>query len=491
MVTALHAARTELADLAVARERRWSAERLRSAIGSHLDVVVASAGAALTAVADQPAQARARLVEAAGNARRALDRVRTALAADRPGPRADRDSARHGEEVIGAAVAPRLARLTLVVVLAASVAILMANILVAGGSPVAVAGAVATIAVVVALQLYHSFGGRAASRPRGWRWTLATQTLLPFVWLPAYDWNVLTLAGFAAGSALLLLPRRWAWTAFAVVVGGVGLAWTLPVLGVYYGVNNRNVYVVATDNATVLYQIGAVATAGIVIYGLSRLTDLAEQVETVRRALARTAVERERLRVAQDTHDLLGLSLSAVALKCDLAGRMIGRDDARAHAELEALLRLAEDARAEVRSVTTGEHGLSLRVELAAARDVLASAGIAAEVRAEVLDGSLPEEVETVLATVLREAVTNVVRHTQATQCEIELTAGEGMACLQVTNDGVSDQPVQVHAQEPVRRPGGRGLANLSARAAALGGQLSADGADGGFQLMVRVPLPP
>jgi two-component system, NarL family, sensor histidine kinase DesK len=307
--------------------------------------------------------------------------------------------------------------------------------------------------------------------------------------LPAYDWNVLTLAGTAAGSALLLLPRRWAWTVFAAVLAGVGLTWSLPVVGVYYGLGNRYVYVVATDNATVLYQIGAAATAGLVVYGLSRLTDLAEQVEAVRRELARTAVERERLRVAQDTHDLLGLGLSAVALKCDLAERLIGRDDARVRVELEALLRLTAQARTEIRSVTTGEHGLSLRAELAAARDVLASAGIAGG-PAETPDGPLPDDVDAVLATVLREAVTNILRHSRATWCEIELTAGENTTRLRVTNDGVTDEPDREHEREPARRPGGRGLANLSARATARGGRLSTHAEADRFELTVQLPLP-
>jgi two-component system sensor histidine kinase DesK len=260
----------------------------------------------------------------------------------------------------------------------------------------------------------------------------------------------------------------------------------LPVLGVYYGINNRDVYVVATDSATVLYQIGAAATAGIVVYGLSRLTDLAEKVEAIRRELARTAVERERLRVAQDTHDLLGLGLSAVALKSDLAGRLIGRDDARARAELGALLRLAAQARAEIRSVTTGEHGLSLRAELAATRDVLASAGITAELPTETLVGPLPEEVDAVLATMLREAVTNVLRHSRATRCEIELTVGLDAACLRVGNDGVIDESDRA----PDRRSGGRGLANLSARAAARGGRVSTHAEADRYELIVRLPLP-
>lgn len=482
MVAALHGARTDLADLAVTRERRRSAERLRAAIGDNLEVVAAHAGAALAALSERADEARAELTAASAVARRALDRVRTAVAAERLDARHGHVDGGLGQERTGARVAPRLARLTLAVVLAGQVAILMANILVAGGAGVAIAGATVTIAVLGALQLRHSLGRRAAARPRAWRLTLAAQTVLPFAWLPAYDWNVLTLAGFAAGSALLFLPRRWAWPAFASVVAGVGVAWSLPVLGVYYGVGNRVVHTVADENITVLYQMGAVATAGIVVYGLSRLTDLAEQVEATRRELAREAVERERSRVAQDTHDLLGLGLSAVALKSDLAGRLIGRDEARARGELETLRRLTGQALAELRAVSAGEHAVSLRTELDAARDVLASAGVAVDVRTDPRGEPLPADVDAMLAIVLREAVTNVLRHSTAVRCELELTAGNGEARLRVVNDGVPD--------DAVRRSEGRGLANLAARAAASGGRLSSRSGNGRYELSVRAPLP-
>jgi two-component system, NarL family, sensor histidine kinase DesK len=248
-----------------------------------------------------------------------------------------------------------------------------------------------------------------------------------------------------------------------------------------------------------VYLVALAASTGLAVYGLSRLTDLAEDLEATRRKLARAAVERERLRVTQDTHDLLGLGLSAVALKCDLVARLIGRDDTRARRELDALVRLAAQARADIRAVTADERHLSLRAELATAGDVLASAGIATDIRADTSKGSLPEEVNAVLATVLREAVTNVLRHASATRCEIELTVDDAAARLQVANDGVpdgvagdpQDQPQQqTHERVPEPRPGGQGLANLSARAVAVGGRLSAQAENGRFELTVRVPLP-
>ena len=118
------------------------------------------------------------------------------------------------------------------------------------------------------------------------------------------------------------------------------------------------------------------AALGLLVYGLTRLAWLAVQLEDLRGELARKAVLGERLRVARDTHDLLGLGLSAIAMKADLIGKLIDRGDARAGEEIAELARICATARADMRLVTGEARDLPLDAELAAARDVLASAGI-------------------------------------------------------------------------------------------------------------------
>ena len=118
------------------------------------------------------------------------------------------------------------------------------------------------------------------------------------------------------------------------------------------------------------------AALGLLVYGLTRLAQLAVQLENLRGELARKAVAGERLRVARDTHDLLGLGLSAIAMKADLIGKLLGRSDARAGEEIAELARICATARADVRLVAGEARDLPLDAELAAARDVLASAGI-------------------------------------------------------------------------------------------------------------------
>jgi two-component system sensor histidine kinase DesK len=270
------------------------------------------------------------------------------------------------------------------------------------------------------------------------------------------------MAAFPAGSALLL-TGWWAWLGFTVIAASVGVHW----LALY-----------PHDISGAAYLAAVAAPTGLAVYGLSRLTDLAEAMETARRSLAEAAADRERLRVAQDSHDLLGLGLAAVALKCDLAGRLIGRDDARLRAELDALIGLAAQTRADVQKVTAGGPELSLPDELAAARQLLASAGIEVQVDAF----PIPDEVGAVLAMVVREAVTNVLRHARATRCEIRLSEDADGIRLTVTNDGVGDPP------DRRQLGGGRGLPNLTARVAARGGRLDARRSGTSFEVAVRVP---
>jgi two-component system, NarL family, sensor histidine kinase DesK len=221
------------------------------------------------------------------------------------------------------------------------------------------------------------------------------------------------------------------------------------------------------------------------VYGLSRLAGLARQLEALRGELARLAVVQERLRVARDVHDLLGLGLSAIALKTDL----IGRDDAGAAAEIEEMSRICAAARADLRLVTAGGQRLSLAAELGAARQALASAGI--EVRATIPQAALPAAADDVLATVLREAVTNILRHSASSACTIEAAAEDGALRLRVSNDGAPEQTAADSGagQAAADHRTGSGLANLTARVQAAGGCLASRQAGGRFDLIAEIPL--
>jgi two-component system sensor histidine kinase DesK len=160
-----------------------------------------------------------------------------------------------------------------------------------------------------------------------------------------------------------------------------------------------------------------------------------------------------------------------------------GSDPARARAELAELIVLADRSRAEANAVAEDEPALVLREEADAARVALAAAGARVRMDPERWP-TAPPAVDAVLAAVLREAVTNVLRHSRARRCHIAVTVHKGIFRLTVGNDGAAKQ-----GEAGLGKGLGRGLANLTARATAVGGCLSA-GADGygWFALVAEIP---
>jgi two-component system, NarL family, sensor histidine kinase DesK len=465
VVRELRAAHRELADLVAARERLRAATALQSAVGDRLAAVATSGELALRAMSRSRAQAREQLTRAGTVARQALADAR-ALATDQPG--AARPVQAEATQ-IRAVLAPRLAWTVLVLLLGSFSVVYLNNIFLR--DPPAEAGvAVAAVgagAAIVALQLHHSRPRPDGTRPRGWPGTLALQALLSYALFPVFVGLALTMGVFLAGSVLLLLPRRWAWPAFAAVVASMiaRYAADLPT---------------GLSLVHALYAAG-VAAYGLMVYGLSRLADLAARLAAARDELAQVAALQERLRVARDVHDLLGLGLSAIALKTDLIVRLLDRDTVRARRETAELVRICARARADLRHVTDSNRQLSLTAELATAEEVLTTADV--DVDLDVGHGPLSAGVEAVLATVLREAVTNVLRHSIARQCTIQTSTSGGSVQLRVSNDGATGAPQW-------ERGGGRGLANLTARAEACGGSFTAGRTGDRFEVVAEIPLP-
>ncbi len=197
------------------------------------------------------------------------------------------------------------------------------------------------------------------------------------------------------------------------------------------------------------------------------MSDLGERHERTRDELTVTA---ERDRVARDVHDVLGHSLTVVSVKAQLAERMIDRDPERARAELVEIQTLTRQALAEVRATVGGLRAAGLDDEVAAAGVALRAAGITADLptSTSVLD---PRR-RTVAAWVLREAVTNVVRHSGATRCVVTLEESR----FSIRDDGVCDAEIVA----------GNGLRGLSERVSGTGGQLRVGpAAHGGTELEV------
>jgi two-component system sensor histidine kinase DesK len=245
-----------------------------------------------------------------------------------------------------------------------------------------------------------------------------------------------------------------------------------------------------------LAAFGVPVLGGLLAYAAERRNVLMFKLNETRAELARTAVAEERLRISRDLHDLLGHSLSLIALKSELAGRILESDPQRAAKEIAELEAVARRSLAEVRQAVTGYRQPSLAAELAAARRMLASAGIDCRVDAP---GSydLPPEVDALLAWTVREGSTNIVRHSGARHAGITVAVTGASASAELTDDGAGPPagrgtPAANGGIEPAAATGtaGSGLAGLAERAGRLGGTLLAGaGRHGGFRVRVTVPL--
>jgi two-component system sensor histidine kinase DesK len=257
----------------------------------------------------------------------------------------------------------------------------------------------------------------------------------------------------------------------------VAAALTLPTRAALAGVLGATVAALAIVGGLdpVVFQT---LLFGLLLIAVRRLMELVWELEATRDQVAALAVSEERLRLARDLHDLLGRNLSVIALKSELARKLLGRDPVAAEREVRDVEVVARESLQEARAAVLGLRRPSLASEIDAARDALAAAGIEVTVRA---GDPLPAAVEAPLAFAVREATTNVVRHSRARRCDIALRLAGDRAVLEVRDDGIG-------GSDPPER--GSGLRGLAERMAAAGGTLQAGAAPGGgFRLVAAVPL--
>ncbi|KAK1179472.1 histidine kinase [Streptomyces sp. NBS 14/10] len=384
------------------------------------------------------------------------------------------DSARHRDDL-----APRLAVVITAVVLVGYFCVAVTYVVDARPSGRALDAALLMLALLpvlaalLGLQLTHSFPGLAPRLSGARHWTLALQALLTFLPFAVFKHAWLGMPGFLAGSSLLVLPPPLSWVAFAAIMGCTDVL--LFQVGFGWG--------------EVAYTTVSTALTGLVVFGLSRLSGLVAEVSRSRAELARLAVAQERLRFARDLHDLLGYSLSTITLKCELVHRLVPPQNSRAQQELAEILQTSRQALADVRAVASGYRKMSLSAEAGTAKSMLAAVGISTT--AEVDCGELPDLVDTVLASVLREGLTNVLRHSKAEHCTIEARRSDRTVLLTLTNDGVGKPSTILRADSSDRSDGGSGIGNLKVRLENLGGRLRAGLRDDGrFELRAELELP-
>lgn len=272
---------------------------------------------------------------------------------------------------------------------------------------------------------------------------LAVLVLLTLSTAPVLGVGALSFLPFVQSFAMFGLPLPWNWwfTGTVLVATLVGLA--------------------LSEDVAQWVSFGFILVAVTLGTGAGRfLEKQSEQYVEVRDGLA---VSAERERLARDVHDVLGHSLTVVTVKADLAARLVEVDPARARAELEDIQRLSRQALGEIRATVGGLRAARLADELSAARSALLGAGVEPVVPTD--EQVVDPRYRTVVAWVLREAVTNVVRHSGASRCEVVLAAD----ALVVRDDGRG----LGGARE------GNGLQGLRERVEGTGGRLRLVSGDG------------
>jgi two-component system, NarL family, sensor histidine kinase DesK len=218
------------------------------------------------------------------------------------------------------------------------------------------------------------------------------------------------------------------------------------------------------DEPDLHYSYAAsIALVSLVVYGSRRITASDMALLQAQSEVRRLAKEQERMRIGRDLHDILGHSLTTVVVKSELAQRLVPIDPDQAATEMGEVAALARQSLADVRSTVAGYREMSLAGELATAREVLRAAGIEAELPSTV--ESVPGDRRELFGWVVREGVTNAVRHSRARHVTVRfLDRG-----IEVVDDGVGAVAAM-----------GTGLRGLTERVAAAGGRLTAGATDGG-----------
>jgi two-component system, NarL family, sensor histidine kinase DesK len=322
-------------------------------------------------------------------------------------------------------------------------------------------GAVAVVGyagiLVFAASYLLAIASARDDRPRYWRWfgLMIAMTLLeiPIAREDAFVMcvfiAVLIMAGFAfAGHGRGAILAIAGMTAFATFLPAAIPAWD------------------AEPDWAMLLTLPLVSLA---MFGFFTILKANRELSEARAEVARLAAENERTRIARDLHDLLGHSLTTITVKAGLARRLAERDPGRAAREIGEVEDLTRSALADVRAAVAGYRDVTLAGELASAQEVLRAAGIEAHApRAIEVDPAHAE----LFGWVVREGVTNVVRHSRAHTCTIAI----GPDWLEIADDG------RGAPADP-----GNGLTGLRERVAAAGGTVRAGAGDGGWRLRVEM----
>ncbi|MDS1270769.1 histidine kinase [Lipingzhangella sp. LS1_29] len=365
-------------------------------------------------------------------------------------------------------MAPRLAWGLTTVVFACLCLIGFLNVRMLPIGPLAMAMAIGCMLALFVLQMLQCRWVGHPERQRYAQAALVAQGCLAYLPLLYYQQAWVGMPSFFGGSVLLVLSGKLAWISFTGVLASMAFIQAL--------LSGNPLDVGYTTVATLVFAL--------TVYGISYLREIVRRLQSAQGELADAAVTRERLRFTRDLNDLLGHSLSAMILKAELAYRLVTRRSERAPEEVKELVHSSRQALADVRSVARNYREFSLESELRSMRSVLAAAGVELHLRTD--HDELPTPVATVLGRTLREGITNLLRHSNATSCTVTVRQDKDQVTGEIVNDGANMRETGMDL------PSAGGLRDIQDRAVQLGGNVTTETLTGGrFRLTVHLPLTP
>ncbi|MEV3981475.1 histidine kinase [Nonomuraea sp. NPDC049758] len=322
-------------------------------------------------------------------------------------------------------------------------------------------------------------------------WVVAAVALFVACWLRIM-WRALSALGAATltwapvglvAAALALLPvlrAPWAYVGFVFVVSALSACLSRVAFVVSAAVTMVVVVVALAAYGRSFEQVWwvplVILVEAVTVASLKHLGEMVARLDAARAHVARLAVDNERLRFARDLHDTLGHTLTSITIRSQLAARLARTDPERAAREMADVERAARQALDEVRHAVAGYRAPSLSGELRTAAHSLDLAGIRLEVSPAA--GPVPAAAETLLAWTVREAATNVVRHSRARHCHIDLAVDDHTATVEIRDDGPGPESAGAAAHgDDAPDPGPEGLGT---RAEAAGPAAFRGVADGG-----------
>jgi two-component system, NarL family, sensor histidine kinase DesK len=296
------------------------------------------------------------------------------------------------------------------------------------------------------------------------RWTYIVGFVgLTALTAPYWGWSFINYGVYVSVMLATLIPWRQARVAIPVWSLLVGLVAVLAA-------SLTPVYIALIGGA-----VGLATGAGIQAGRIGARLHRAEQ------RVSALALAAERERIGRDLHDILGHSLTAISIKANLAERLLDVDPQAARAQIAEVSEIARQSLADVRATASAIREVRVAGEIASARSVLLAAGIEASVPSAL--EPMPDSTSELFGYVIREAVTNVVRHSEASHCTISIESAVDHQAVTVTDDG-SGLP------DDLRR--GTGLQGLRSRLEAAGGTFTiGPGPTGGTQVRASLPTAP